>query len=497
MGKNLQFYYITDKKCFASIKKVQYFTRERAEFMLGNDDKAKLKLYDLETKFTHLHLDSATYEMNLSGTKPKHLYACIKAQLPYLYRATLEGNLLLYKEQENKELSTMGTGVEAFTNSVKASPDLFKLFIDQLNSELTLSYKSGLEIDDYCALIYKQLTQDPERCLSTEPPILSWEESEYAFKKFSLTYLKPGSYPAWSSFVDRLDYPDIFCAWVWSLFQPDDFGRQALWIKGRGGDGKSTVIRAISAVFGHAYTCAISHRSYTEKWFFGECYSKRLAVYADCKNPRLISESRIHSLLGGDQVNIEYKGEKSFIGKVYSKLLIGSNLSPEIDTQKASERTRVLYLEVASLGNIKPDYQYEQKLIAEAPQFLAHCKEVYERLCPTKLVIEEPDSMKQKFDNLCGSKESSAVDRFIDDELDFGAQYAVQLNDLLVYFRNFLAELHLAEKVNYAFGDLKEKLADRGVHLKRTEINGKHGRYMIGIRPKFDMDGTELKGRRK
>ena len=484
-----QLYYITDKDCFADMKKVKYFTRSQVEFMLGNDDKAKSFLYDLETKMVHNHLTSEMYEMNVGGVKAVHVYTAFKDQLPFRSRTTREGVLLLYLELENREVTLITSGSDAFTNTLKSSANFCILIKTILESEVAKSYKADMGFNDVCELLYEQLNQDVDKMLFAEPAIISWDENEFAFKKFNPSFLQPGPMPAWDSFLTRLDFPDVFCAFVWSIFEPEDSGRQACWIQGFGNEGKSTVIRAITEIFGKHCTAAISHRSYTERFFFSEVYGKRLAVYSDSKNPRLISESRIHSLLGGDYVNVEAKGDKGFIGKVYSKLLIGSNLSPETDPSKTSERTRVLYLEVKGLGDIKIDYLYENKLVAEAAFFLHYCKQKYAELCPSKVTIIEPAEMKLKFDSFCESKESSAVDNYLNDELEFSSKARVKPVELFAHFRNFLAASYMAEKVGYSYTDLKNKLKRLNIVPTIVMEDKKRTTYFIGIKLRpFEVD---------
>jgi hypothetical protein len=484
--KAFKYYYITDKNCFGDMRKFRYLTHEKALFELGSSEKAKSMLYDLQMLLTPQHLTSEQYEMNVGGIKPKHLYNAVKEKLNFYYKLSTKGEMSQYICDTNNQLTTILPSQQAFMNVIKGSAHLGPYLQEQLKSEVVSSFQPDLGLDAYLTLLYKEFVQDLERNIYEEIPLISWEAEQKAFKKFDPSYLQEGEYPDWLAFTERLDYPEIFCAWVWSLFEPEDFGRQSLWIHGEGFDGKSTVIRALTTVFGERHTCAISHRSYTEKWFFSEVYGKRLATYADCKNPRLISESRIHSLLGGDLVNIEYKGLHSFTAKIYSKLIIASNMAPEIDVNKASELTRLIYLEIKPLDSIKPDPLYEQRLIEQAPHFLHYCRSVYAKYCTNGVSIDLPKELTKNILKTCESKESSSVDDFIADALEFGENYKVSVNDLYSAMHIHLSANYLSSKINYAFTDLKVRFKRMGIEKKRVQQDGSRKTAYVGVRIKSE-----------
>src|SRR5207248_920067 len=109
-------------------------------------------------------------------------------------------------------------------------------------------------------------------------------------------------------------------------------------------------------------------------------------------------------------VQVEFKGQTPFSAKMYLKLLVGSNLKPELTGQNA-DLSRLMYIEVAESKN-KDDPTWTERLRAELPAFLNACREKYESLCPRHGNIRTNDASKALREGAAVSFEEHFYDVF-------------------------------------------------------------------------------------
>jgi len=216
--------------------------------------------------------------------------------------------------------------------------------------------------------------------------------------------------PAWSEFLERLSDRETFMAYVWSCFEPKNMGRQYLWLRGEGQDGKSVVLGVLMEVFGPAATGITNSHLKGNQFVYSAFYGKRLAVYADCKNPRFGMMEIVRNLTSGDHVLVEYKGQTPFSHPLKTKLFVASNPKPEISSQN-SDRSRMLYIEIAE-SKRKDDPTWRSRLMGELPGFLWMCRLIYQRLCPHHGDLPLTDTTRALQDERAASFEQKFQDFF-------------------------------------------------------------------------------------
>lgn len=219
--------------------------------------------------------------------------------------------------------------------------------------------------------------------------------------------LQEGETPAWDEFVSRLSSPETFKAFVWTGFEKKNKGRQVLWIKGDGEDGKSTVLSVLLAAVGAAGT-TVNDATFTDRFGMATMDGKRFAVIPDCKNPKLLMQEKLRNVTSGDNVFVERKGKDGISKKLNIKLIVGSNFYPRITGARA-DMSRLVLLEVEA-SKKKDDPQWEHRLREELPAFLNACRESYAKLCPhhgklplddamRALVSEQAESYEEEFEH--------------------------------------------------------------------------------------------------
>lgn len=211
-------------------------------------------------------------------------------------------------------------------------------------------------------------------------PFAFQDDQRLAFKRFNWKP-EPQPYPAWEQFTRRLSDAPAFMAFVWSIFEPTNTGRQYLWLHGSGEDGKSVVLTVIKNIFGAAGTALNAvHFTKENRFVMSLLFGKRVAIYPDCKRPMMVMSEIVRNITSGDPVQIEFKGKDSFSGVLKCKLLIGANEMP-ILTGGNADKSRCLLIDVKP-SEVTDDPTWPSKLEAELPGFLWACQEQYRARCP-------------------------------------------------------------------------------------------------------------------
>jgi hypothetical protein len=397
----------------------------------------------------------------------------------------VKGHLSVFHIDSVSQVTRLGDlDQEVFFNLFLEYRDAYKAvqleFREGRHSE---AYAEGgrLNLRTFIHELYKLFTLDLDMALVGEPLQLSWDTNTPAFKVLSPSILVEGPTNAWQSFTERLDHPQTFKAFVWSLFVPTNFGRQCLWIQGEGWDGKSSVLNALTQFYGLQHTMSISKGSLDSAFFFAGAFGKRLGIYNDCKNLKLLRSEHIKNLLGRDIVDINQKNEKSFAGRVYTKLFIGSNGFPQINYNDNSERSRLLLIRVSGFKNKSGDPAWEHDLLAQLPAFLLECRAAYETECPRGDVLNVPPSMAETIETLCTATDSEILERFMDSLLEYGPSYHAPRSELHLALKTYFRE-HWENGSSFTENDFDRLLMKKGIQLGM--VNGIK-RCFMGVRLKM------------
>lgn len=440
--------------------------------------------------FEELRHDIEAYYKELDQLEGNNdsIYQAMKEVFPFYWYAKPDGQQVYYKlltpSQNYMVLPVINQSVNGIINAIRADKDLLTRY-----TEFWRSNYPDKTFDWLIQQIVGSWSLDPDKGLDAEPDMITWDNTKVAFKYFNPASIREGATPAWDQWLARLSYPDIFMAWVWSIFDPSNKGRQALWVHGGGFDGKSTVARAIQRIFGDIGSTSISQNAYHSQFFFSNVYGKRLAIYGDCKNSQVIKSEKIHSLLGGDIVSVEAKGEQAFMGKVFAKLLILSNVAPLIDTRKTNEITRILYMKVKKPDSEDGSLTWEDELVEEKDAFLYRCRESYAALCPSGVEIKMPESMVAELDSVNTDISQDVVEKFVETQVDAEETSQARISDIMRVFKKYAKEYGVpSDKIEYLHSDLRSRLSEK----KGMQVIRRGGAIFYGgIRLRSEFSGLE------
>lgn len=484
--------YLLDKKCFIQGSKrlneeqaYKFFVQYKimggtSDFDLINKEFEQIKQLGLLSK-----------DVMGRSSSLKDVLESVYQNMPRLsfrWLTNVEGSLYIFKvdgRYPNEMTKLNGNKADDILNSMKSNAKEYKELYDYYISNPELAaIKPRPEFATLFSAIYEKFISDSTYQIKELPKLVSDKIDEPCFKYVDKLNILEGPTPAWNEFLDRLDYPEVFLAWIGALFDPENEGRQVMWLQGNGFDGKSKVADALREIYGAKYVASIGQDM--NQFFYSQIYGKRFSIYGDCQHARLVSTAKIQAITGADPVAVEYKGETPFTAKVYSRILVCSNINPEIDFNKTNEKSRVIRLFVKKNSkDFHGDPHWDKQLISEAPQILYKAFEAYQKLAPKRTNIVIPSDLWEKMETECGSDESSVVDEFVESCLIIGENVFQKKKDVLDALIKFAESQDVSpSKVPHLKNDLKQRLNKQGIKNSRKIIDGKKCNVYAGVKLK-------------
>jgi Family of unknown function (DUF5906) len=477
-----RYIYIIDEDCFYDTKR-----KQNVEHSVMGQRAAKISAPEKISGLIESIKMSGVTRDNLRIAKPS-IHAVIDAAYqnlkPHLaFRTTFVRNIpLMYLIKDSGECTFAGSlDTDNFLAQISNHKPLLEAISDEYYNSTVISSK--MDLTSFVGALFRRFQLDSETRLAEEPQLISWSKDEPAFRVLDPSVLQADDHPNWDSFLERVEHPETFKAYVWSIFEPKNKGRQALWIRGEGMDGKSSAVNAIASFLGRAHVLSIGVKSYESDFFFGAAFAKRLAIYMDCNNLQVLRKERIKSLLGGDTVDINNKYEKTFSAKIHSKLIVLSNFPPHINYNDNSERTRLLYTTVRTYKDQYGDPNFESNLLAELPAFLVTCREAYELECPTGAELKVPLSMQETIRIHCSALDSDLVEEFITERLEFGPQFFVRKTELSNALKEYFSKNWATQMSGFSFENLVRILQQNDIKEGKAGQDFKSRAY-LGVRLK-------------
>lgn len=423
-----------------------------------------------------------------SKTEPSRIelldqsYDRIRAALSLKTHIKDDAAIMYYVDPINEVYPCYKEKFDGFTILLQRHPELLETLIAEYHVPENAPIRAQLRLEQFLSELYSRFQFDPSKRLKSEPPPLSWDPAIPAYKQLDKAILRPDPTPTWDQFTSRLDFPDHFKAFVWSIFEPGNKGRQALYLYGAGFDGKSSAFNAIANVLGDRHTMSIDNEKLKNtQFFYGNVHGKRLVLYPDCKVTSVIRHEVIKSLLGNDKVQINRKNRDAFNSSVHVKLMIGSNRYPRIDSADKSERTRLMFLKVSEIKDNRGDHKFEFNLRAEIGPFLWQCEQAYLKLCPTHAEFDLPDEMQSNIREQCNSQDADAIEDFIENRLDFGPEKWVSKRDIELAFAEELLRANVKQIGFNNVDTLQVYLARRGAAQKRRQVGKQKITCYVGV----------------
>lgn len=186
--------------------------------------------------------------------------------------------------------------------------------------------------------------------------------------------LRAGPTPTWDTLMGNLTNKRAVQDFIASMCLPKSYNQQYCWIRGGGGDGKSTLTDFLSRAFGQTYAAEEAPHADDKFWSHG-LVGKRVVVFPDTRNTTFVTTGRFLALTGGDAIRVEIKNGPKFTYKHFAKFLILSQRKPKIGSDFADQR-RLIFAELnGNFSKLKRAdvMKFRDALWEEGGAFLSNC----------------------------------------------------------------------------------------------------------------------------
>lgn len=326
--------------------------------------------------------------------------------------------------------------------------------------------------------------------------LFSNDPTEPCLCYFDLENLPDEPTPAWDSFLygfKKIEYRELFLAWVYSIFYAPNRGRQLLWIYGMGMSGKSTVIKALFYYLkgrNQQLAQTIEKRLFEDKYTMATFENCRLAIIPDNSDRWIINRDLIKNLTGADAASVRKMNKEKISVELYAKIMIASNRQPCVLIDVEHQISRIVYVALdderifaaRDAWKAEIDGQWDKKISQEIPAIIRKAKSCYE-----KWIDNDGHNFKRAPEMLLDLKEAApdikeTVDVYWDIhwEYDETAGYTPTnwIADDIMRFLNGVGANKIRTVRSYLYSKLRKlKNTIDAVGLGNTQVI-KHWRYL-------------------
>lgn len=331
------------------------------------------------------------------------------------------------------------------------------------------------------------------------------DPNKNAYYYYDLSSLNPNpsleNCPTYNYFFDvfiqddgNTEHRDIFLARIGSLIDENARSRQCLWVKSPGGIGKSMLWKVINHHMPGG--TSLSSGAISNQFWASQLYNKRYFTYDDCKAVDLISSGKIHPVLSGSGVQVEFKGRDSFYAEVRVAAFVNSNHYPHY-TSEISELTRLLLVvannnRISQMTHIKDgqlvgnEIEHERKLEEEYNEFISVCYKIWKEKIGYGSNIQTSKEYEEWKKSLSGVPEDYENDDYFLRDFEEGKDYKLLASELSAYRNLYNLKQNFIEYMSRKVG--KSRVS--------RDKEGSQYRYYTGVKLKDDIRIKVLGGNR-
>ena len=267
---------------------------------------------------------------------------------------------------------------------------------------------------------------------------------------------------------------------------------KAVMLVGQGGNGKSTLLSAITAVFGDDVVSPVSiHDLLYKRFSRSSLDSKMLNIFPDITSQDLENMGVLKAIITGEKMEVEKKNVKGFNIRPYAVHLFSANLLPEVaeDTdavyrrfviinfrKQVAERDRNRLL-LASLTTEEEKSGMLNILLHHAKTLLKNNRLTYE---PT------PEEVRAEWHD-----KADHVSMFITELIEREPKHSEDKSDVFAVYAKFCIK---RQYVAYSQQAFTQRMKQKGFKDKPIKKDGKTIRSWLDIRLKDDAGSSDAEG---
>lgn len=281
--------------------------------------------------------------------------------------------------------------------------------------------------------------------------------------------------------------PETFKAFIgWALAGSYKEFQHFVFIHGKGGEGKSTMLNLIDTIFGRVNVANVDlgnlGKNEKARFHLAKLHRKELN-YSDDVSHGFIQETNIlKRLTGGNRLTAEYKGKDPFEFTNEAKLIFTCNNLPSFSDTSHGMARRPIIIEWRRIKGFKEKYSMDQ-FERDKPSFVRECLFAYKSALQNAKDMAEPrlpmtEFMEQRVKEWIQAND--VVGNWINENCELGKDYHEQTATLYDNYVRYCKESgvqHLG-KTNF-----NKEMKNRGIEPnKNVRINGRQHKCYVGIR---------------
>lgn len=281
--------------------------------------------------------------------------------------------------------------------------------------------------------------------------------------------------------------PETLKAFIgWALAGSYKEFQHFVFIHGKGGEGKSTMLNLIDTIFGRVNVANVDlgnlGKNEKARFHLAKLHRKELN-YSDDVSHGFIQETNIlKRLTGGNRLTAEYKGKDPFEFTNEAKLIFTCNNLPSFSDTSHGMARRPIIIEWRRIKGFKEKYSMDQ-FERDKPSFVRECLFAYKSALQNAKDMAEPrlpmtEFMEQRVKEWVQAND--VVGNWINENCELGKDYHEQTATLYDNYVRYCKESgvqHLG-KTNF-----NKEMKNRGIEPnKNVRINGRQHKCYVGIR---------------
>lgn len=284
-----------------------------------------------------------TNNRNSSTTSinPNHIAQEIERKYPLAY---LNDKFYLYKN-----------GVYVCKNAENEIASIVKQICgDNFSIHLLREVKASLQASN-------SITSDQIDCnnniLNLENGLLNLDTFElvnhaptyYSLRQLPCKYLPEAVFPKWEEFMyevlgDDLNKMDIIQEFFGYTLTKVTNQEKILWLFGKGGNGKSVVIKVLSGILGWENISAVPLELFKNPNYVAKLANAMVNISSESNNRTQVYESRLKELASGDMLAADHKYGQPFDFANSCKLIFSFNTLPRLEDKTDATYRRLIII---------------------------------------------------------------------------------------------------------------------------------------------------------
>lgn len=249
---------------------------------------------------------------------------------------------------------------------------------------------------------------------------------------------------------------------------------------GKAHSGKSLLSKLIARLIGEKEVSNIPLHKLGDRFNIAELSNHRININAELSSCKLNNIDVFKSIVGGDYLTGEYKGQSPFSFKCRTKLLFCGNFMPELKDLEVGDAftDRLVFLLFnVSIPERERNYNLENFLIEEIDSIFTLAVHELKKLVEKNFdfqKVEDSQAFIKFYKN-----ENNHIDEFIKERCVLGDGYRIHSKDIYNEYINFCDENCIETYSSKKFLSFLGNVPD--IENTRFRVNGKNNRGYKGI----------------